>query len=184
MSRAVCVRAGVSIIECLLYIALAAMLIMMTVSWLAHAHARLVANAAQNACIIALCAAQDLLTRDLRFAPSAVNAWKESGPSAYIWHTASSDIGWELRDKQLCRIEGSYDAATQKWGKHHTSVIADALVVFDIQLHKEKGDKAARWTSARILLQGEPTYKEALHEMGGKGHDVDRTIFFRQGRCV
>lgn len=171
-------RPGISLVECLLYVMLTTMVIMLSMSWIAQSHAKLITLNASNDAYMSVCALQDLLARDLRSAPSNCDAWKEVSPGVYVWRTEQGDLGWELQDEQMRRIEGIYDEHAKKWGKHHTSVIANGVYSFTLALRKSKGDNVMQWEAVQILIN-------SAHNPLSGGQDaksVDRTLFFRLGR--
>jgi hypothetical protein len=163
---------GFTLIELLVYLVITTSIIMLTVQWIAQSHSRLTQHAMLNKNCIGMCAAHDVLMRDVRAAPTAHTAWKEIGPHAWIWRTGQEDIGWELRKGQVRRMTGLYDMSKHAWSKHHTSVIAQDIAVLLLELKRGANNEII---AVRVRMES---------ELPGHVMSMDRTLFVRQGMRV
>jgi len=114
--------AGFSLIECMIYCMVLAILFMTWFHGMVVAHTAFVKKATKTIQLSNVYAAHDMLIRDIRHAPSKSTQWKLCTNTQLIWHQQENDIGWMIHNNTLFRIEGTYDAERQKWCKKKQSV--------------------------------------------------------------
>lgn len=72
--------------------------------------------------------ALDVFARDIRKAPHAAYAWPLVTDIAFVFTLPdSSCIGWECKDNQLMRYQGTYDSTKKQWIKKTKSLILDGV---------------------------------------------------------
>ncbi len=118
---------GFSLIECLVYILLLTILTSMTFTWVASVHKRLTCIGTACNQTTQLYAAHDALARDLACASKNKEQWKKITDSCCIWSTNNRDICWQLEDRKLVRLAGTYNATTQSWQKKVKNIVATGV---------------------------------------------------------
>ena len=88
---------------------------------------------------IGLCAALDVLRRDLFSAPADAHAWKKISTTDIVWDQGEVCIGWQLEHEKLFRYEGAYDEHRHVWGKRTKNLIAKGLTSVDFRMREEQG---------------------------------------------
>ena len=119
-------QSGVTLFECLLYIALFSFIATASVSIVG----RLWQSSMKAACIersrLTLYSAFDALSREIKAAPSLQKKWKLIAHDCLIWsvNEKKKDRCWSMRNNVLFRTEGMYDAERKTWKKKQSSSIA------------------------------------------------------------
>jgi len=118
---------GVTLFECLIYLALFSFIATASVSIIARLWQSSIAAASIERSRLTLYSAFDALAREVRSAPSLRAEWKLITPTALIWPTKNSkrkDRCWIAQKNRLFRIEGTYTTQLEQWKKKHSSCIA------------------------------------------------------------
>lgn len=130
---------GFSLIECMLYCAIVAVIMLLWFNGVASFIRTCTTQANQINSLSAVYSALDVLVRDIRKAPNLASAWPLITDSIFVFEefhdspesptqTNSSSIGWEYKDKQLLRYQGNYKSNKQEWTKR-----AKSLVLSDVE---------------------------------------------------
>ena len=128
---------GFLLVEYLLYFLLLLFLVMIVFQFSSSMYQCLIISSQRCNKMIALCAAQDLLVRDLQSAPAEKTRWKKIAKSLLIWQGKKNDIGWMLDGEKLFRLEGTYSTSRGLWLKKIKSLVANNItqLTFDVHMH-------------------------------------------------
>lgn len=119
-------QAGVTLFECLLYIALFSFIATASVSIVGRLWQSSMKAAKIERSRLTLYSAFDALSREIKSAPSLQKEWKSISQSCLIWPVSAKkkDRCWSMRNNTLFRTEGIYNAERETWSKKQSSSIA------------------------------------------------------------
>jgi len=153
---------GVTLFECLIYIALFSFIATASVSIVARLWQSGMKAASIERSRLTLYSAFDALARELKSAPSSTKEWKRISPDCLIWPIAENkkDRCWNIKNNTLFRTEGVYNAQQEAWSKKHSSSIAPLT---ELRFEVNGADRITHITV--LLSDGITTIQEkiALH---------------------
>ena len=118
---------GFSLIECMVYSFLFALLAIMLFGWLSTVQGMAVRNNSDN---LGIECGMDMFVRDVRMASPDPLSWKKITKHELISHVGKMDVCWLLAKNgkgekgELFRIEGHYSVHNDTWTKKSKSLIA------------------------------------------------------------
>lgn len=118
---------GVTLFECLIYLALFSFIATASVSIIARLWQSSITAASIERSHLTLYSAFDALAREVQSAPSLRTEWKLITPITLIWPIKKSkrkNRCWTMRNNTLFRTEGTYNTQLEQWTKKHSSSIA------------------------------------------------------------
>lgn len=116
---------GFSLIECMLYCILVAVIMMLWFNGVASFTRLCTAQANQTNSIATVYSALDVFVRDVRKAPHNLIQWPLMTDTVFIFALNDSSIGWEYKDGQLLRYHGNYNGNNKQWIKKTKSLVLD-----------------------------------------------------------
>jgi len=119
-------HAGVTLFECLIYIALFSFIATASVSIVARLWQSGMKAASIERSRLTLYSAFDALARELKSAPPPTKEWKLISSECLIWPIVENkkDRCWGVKKGTLFRTEGVYNAQREVWSKKQSSSIA------------------------------------------------------------
>ncbi len=130
--------AGFTLLECLIYIAVTALLVMLVTHFFMTTCIEIITHNQLMNNLTWAYSAQELLTRDLETVPYKDGLWKKACCSEIIFTRDAVDIGWSLKNRQLRRTQGQYDVRTARWTQSTTNLVIDKVVNLTFKLIKIK----------------------------------------------
>lgn len=116
---------GFSLIECMVYCILVAMIMMLWFNGVGSFTRLCTAQANQTNSITTVYSALDVFVRDVRKAPRNFIQWPLITDTAFIFSADNYSIGWEYKDRQLLRYHGNYNSNNKQWVKKTKSLVLD-----------------------------------------------------------
>ncbi len=119
-------QSGVTLFECLLYIALFSFIATASVSIVGRLWQSSMKAAQVERSRLTLYSAFDALAREIKSAPSLKKKWKLISQTCLIWpvNEKKKDRCWSMRNNTLFRAEGIYNAERETWEKKQSSSVA------------------------------------------------------------
>jgi type II secretory pathway component PulJ len=125
--------AGIALIEVLVYLLLFAMVGGLLFQGAVALRMRLSAIDKKTDSLLALSAATDALSRDLRTAPSQQSGWLSLFPDRLCWRTSAMEIAWYKEEARLCRAQKTYNTLKKTWSSQTVSVVATHIAKVSFQ---------------------------------------------------
>lgn len=156
-------RAGFSLIECLVYCFLFCMLTVLVFGWVGALQVSLAKKDKESMSDLDIYSSLDLFIRDAMNCPRNAVNWKKITPTQIIWHRASEDIGWNWHDGALYRITGEYNGTT--WINKFQSLVSNTTERIHFSVIQNKNEiTSVTWNSniisRRIVLRNRIFYDE------------------------
>ena len=156
-------RAGFTLMELLVYLALFAFLAQLLFSSAAQIMTTMVSEDGvllRSSNAVMTC---DVLVRDLRRAGCARTDWKKITPHECIWHCPlkNKDIGWCVDNGRLLRMLGTYDAPQGAWTQRRRDVALHQAEEITFEVVQEKN--LVRGAQVSITVRN-GTKKLTLHQ--------------------
>ncbi len=123
-------NAGFSLIECLIYCAIACFLSMMAFTFFNRTFTSAMTFSRNQQEIVSAWSAQHLLRKDLQAALGSSLVWNES--AGLVCKISQECVGWQMRNGMLYRIKGDYNFSTREWVKRSSALIAQKVTQFDV----------------------------------------------------
>ncbi len=82
----------------------------------------------------------DILSADLKQAPSLLNHWKKITDRELIWTSGDTDIGWRVKNDILLRIHGMFNMSRDQWTKKTKSIASTGVRSIHFDIEKKKID--------------------------------------------
>jgi len=120
-------KLGFSLIECMAYCLLFALLMIMLFKFAVAMQVRVAHQSKAGSSLTNISAAHDVFAHDMRQASSHKTFWKKTTLNELIWLEGDKDIGWHFSDNKLFRIEGSYSSSLELWTQKTKSLVADNI---------------------------------------------------------
>jgi type II secretory pathway component PulJ len=125
-------KAGFSIIEFLIYLAISA-LIFMGVFRYFNSVQKSFATVKESALMMGwLHGACDIMAHDSMGADCNQALWHCTSDEC-VFKTVSGAVGWQLKKNRLYRIAGSYDFVNKKWQQRRKTIVAQQVEKFSMQ---------------------------------------------------
>lgn len=125
-------KAGFSIIEFLIYLAISA-LIFIGVFRYFNCVQKSFASVKESALMMGwLHGACDIIAHDSMAADCRQEFWHCTSDEC-VFQTASGAVGWQLKKNRLYRIAGSYDFVNKKWQQRRKTIVAQQVEKFSMQ---------------------------------------------------
>lgn len=115
---------GITLVEFIIYLTISLFLISSLFSWIVNTGIPLMHASKKNNIVAQTYSALQVFTRDVKQAPAIKQNWKKITDLELIWHTDTTDIGWQLTGNRLIRSVGIYNETTRQWTKKVSSLVA------------------------------------------------------------
>lgn len=129
---------GFSLIECLIYCALLAMISMLVFGYFTRQSYALGTFIAASEHSMEWSGALQILAADIVQADSSVAYWHISREE-FIWRMRDCCVAWRWHENNLYRTKGVYDFTRQKWERKSSALIARHITAFAIQTQVKNG---------------------------------------------
>jgi type II secretory pathway component PulJ len=126
---------GFILLEWVVYSMILSLLALFAMDWVCLHQRHRAHLSKKSSTLVALCAAHDLMVRDLRVMAS-VNDLKKFGPEEYIWHMGAQDVGWRVQGGMLCRTQGAFNTAQEVWHGASTALVAQGVDEMSMNIEK------------------------------------------------
>jgi type II secretory pathway pseudopilin PulG len=121
---------GFTLIECLVYCAIASCLSMMIFTFFNRTVTGIRQFSAHQHDMVAQWSAQQLLHKDIQTANNEAINWDISA-SLFVCKIGTDSIGWHSDNHKLYRTKGIYDFIARRWLKKSVSLVAQNIERFD-----------------------------------------------------
>ena len=136
-------KLGFSLIECMLYCGILALVMMLWFNGVSFFTRACFAQTCQINSVSTLYTAFDVIIRDIRKAPKNLSSWSLLSNSKFVFKLdKTNSIGWEFINGQLIRYQGAYNYENKQWAKRTKS-----LVLKDI----EKGSFSFNYMNQQLI---------------------------------
>lgn len=125
-------QCGYLIIELLVYCALIAGMILITLEWSVAHYLAANKQEQQQEIRTQLHMAHCILIRDIQQSATALSEWRQCNPNDYVWRTHDGDVGWQVHNQQLMRIQGTYNQRTATWHARSKGLVAGGVQALEI----------------------------------------------------
>lgn len=130
--------AGFSLIECLLYCSITALLGILVFSFFMRQHTAFSSFIEGNEHITQGYMCVSLMAADIKAADSIQSAWIESA-NELTWRTTQGWISWRWKEDKVYRSKGNYNTASSSWDTKSTALVARNMKIISIELDKKNG---------------------------------------------
>ena len=124
-------HAGISLVECIIYCVLWAVLSVLVFSFFSMHSQKFLNVTHQGQAYMLLYSTSSLLERTISMANPALAYWDTT--QGLIFRTSKGDIGWNIKDQKLYQTVGTYDFIRHHWTKKSATLIAMHVTKFNYQ---------------------------------------------------
>lgn len=128
-------REGFSLIECMIYCAIASYLSIMAFAFFNRTLGGVQLFSFQQQEMVSQWSIQQLLRKDIQMASADPNYWKLSS-SSMVCRVDATCIGWYAQNGNLYRTKGNYDFSAGQWLKKSTALVAKGVNHFNLEIHQ------------------------------------------------
>jgi len=150
---------GFTALELVTYIAVLALLATVTMQWIVTTQVHITKQARTSCAFSNVCAAWDVLIRDLQQAPRQRTQWKQCVAGSYIWTTKQGDIGWTCTKEGLIRSQGTYNTKNKNWTSQEQALVTQSVTQCSLELIEQGGVVEAVAATLHARLEQE-AYKQ------------------------